>query len=216
MNDAHPAGENSDRGLLDLMRRRGPLTVPEMASAFGVTATAIRNRLTRLVASGLVETQSARHGRGRPLLRYQASAEAHRKLGQNYADLALALWEELMHTVDDAKLRKKLFQRVTDRLAEHYRAQLSGDRWQGRLVQLGSLLHARGIEAEVIFPDDQTPPVLRQYSCPYFDLAEVDESVCALERQMLEKVVGHGLRLSTCRLDGDRACQFEATPGANR
>ncbi len=213
VNQTLELSEGSDRSLLDLIRRRGPLGVPEMSQAFGVTATAIRNRLSRLVASGLVETISESHGRGRPRLQYQASAEAHRKLGQNYADLALALWEEMMHAVEDPKLRRRLFQRVTDRLAEHYRAQLSGDRWQGRLVQLGSLLHQRGIEAEVVYLGDTTEPALRQYSCPYFELAEVDESVCALERKMLEKVLGHSLRLSSCRLDGDRACQFEAKAG---
>lgn len=202
--------DGSDRPLLDMIRRKGPLSVPEMAESFGVTATAIRNRLARLVASGLVEAHSEPHGRGRPKHVYQASAEAHRRLGQNYADLAFALWEEMIHTIDDPKLRRRLFQRVTDRLAEHYRTQLSSDRWQGRLVQLGPLLHERGIEAEVLYPTDGASPVLRQYSCPYFDLAEIDESVCAMERKMLEKVLGQGLKLSTCRLDGDRACQFEA------
>ena len=29
---------------------------------------------------------------------------------------------------------------------------------------------------------------------------------------MFEKVVGRGLRLSHCRLDGDRSCEFEAKP----
>ena len=201
-----------DRPLLDVIRRRGPLTVPEMAQSLGVTATAVRNRLVRLVSSGLVERKAESVGRGRPRHVYLASAEAHKRLGQNYADLALALWEELMQTVQDRKLRRQLFQRVTDRLAELYRAQLTGEQWEGRMVQLGSLLHERGIEAEVVQREGQTP-VLRQYSCPYFELAEVDDAVCALERKMFEKVLGQAMRLASCRLDGDRACQFEAKTG---
>jgi DNA-binding Lrp family transcriptional regulator len=50
--------ESSDRALLDLIRRGGPLTVADMAANLGVTATAIRNRLTRLLGAGLVERQS--------------------------------------------------------------------------------------------------------------------------------------------------------------
>ena len=46
--------ESSDRALLDLIRRAGPLTVAELATSLGVTATAIRNRLTRLLGAGLV------------------------------------------------------------------------------------------------------------------------------------------------------------------
>jgi predicted ArsR family transcriptional regulator len=204
--------ETSDRPLLDLIRRQGPMTVAEMAAAVKVTPTAIRNRLTRLVGSGLVERRAEPGGRGRPKHTYQASVEAHRRLGQNYADLAVVLWDELMRTVEDRKLRRVLFGRVTERLAELYRAQVTGEGWEGRLVQLGSILHDRGIEAEVTRGDGGTLSVLRQHSCPYFELAETDRSVCAMERKMFEKVLGRGLRLSHCRLDGHRSCDFEAKP----
>ena len=33
------------------------------------------------------------------------------------------------------------------------------------------------------------------------ELAELDPSICALERKMFEKVLGRGLRISQCRLD---------------
>src|SRR3982751_560514 len=126
--------ETSDRRLLDHIRRHGPLTVTEMAGFLGVTQTAVRIRLTRLVESGLVERQAQVGARGRPKHTYQASAEAHKRLGQNYADLALVLWDEMMRSVEDRKLRRVLFGRITDRLAELYRAQVTGDEWEGRLV----------------------------------------------------------------------------------
>jgi predicted ArsR family transcriptional regulator len=53
---------------------------------------------------------------------------------------------------------------------------------------------------------------LKQHSCPYYALAEVDRAVCAMERKMFEKVLGRGLRISQCRLDGHRSCDFEAKP----
>jgi predicted ArsR family transcriptional regulator len=206
--------DSSDRPLLDVIRRKGPLTVAEMAVELGVTATAVRNRLTRLLGSGLIE-RAVVHGaggRGRPKHTYQASAEAHKRLGQNYADLAVVLWDEMMRTVEDRKLRRLLFARITDRLAELYRAQVTGDAWEGRLVQLGTILHDRGIEAEVVRGEGDALPILKQHSCPYFELAEVDHAVCAMERKMFEKVLGRGLRLSQCRLDGHRSCDFEAKP----
>lgn len=204
---------SSDRVLLDLIRRDGPLTVVAMAERLGVTATAVRNRLARLVESGLVERRAESARRGRPRHVYLASDQALRRLGQNYADLAVVLWDELMSTVEDRKLRRFLFGRITERMAEMYRAQLQGDEWEGRLVQLGTILHDRGIEAEVTRgPDGSASPVLKQHSCPYYALAEVDRAVCAMERKMFEKVVGRGLRLSQCRLDGHRSCDFEAKP----
>jgi predicted ArsR family transcriptional regulator len=203
--------ELSDQPLLDLIRRQGPLSIAEMAAAFKVTPTAVRNRLGRLVESGLVERRAESGGRGRPRHLYQASAEAHKRLGQNYADLAVVLWDEMMRSVEDRKLRRLLFGRITDRLADLYRAQLTGEEWEGRMVELGTLLHERGIEVEVV-TGGNTLPILKQHSCPYFELAEVDHAICALERKMFEKVLGRGLRLSQCRLDGDRSCDFEAKP----
>jgi len=194
-----------------VIRRHGPLTVTEMATHLGVTATAVRNRLTRLLESGLVERKTQGGTGGRPRHSYQASDEAHKRLGQNYADLALVLWDEMMRSVEDRKLRRFLFGRITDRMAELYRAQITGDAWEGRLVQLGTILHGHGIEAEVTSQAD-SPPILKQHSCPYFALAETDRAVCAMERKMFEKVLGRGLRLSQCRLDGHRSCDFEAKP----
>jgi predicted ArsR family transcriptional regulator len=204
--------ESSDRALLDVIRRGGPLSVVEMAATLGVTDTAIRNRLARLVGARLVERHAEHRGRGRPRDVYQVSVEAQKQLGQNYADLALVLWEELMSTVEDRRLRRLLFARVTDRLAAIYRRQVSGPEWEGRLVQLTNVLHDRGVEAEVARDAGGLIPVLRQHSCPYYELAEADRAICALERKMFEKVLGRSLRLSQCRLDGDRVCDFQAKP----
>lgn len=202
--------ETSDRNLLDVIRRHGPLTIAEMTSHLKVTPTAIRIRLSRLVESGLIERKTESTGRGRPRHLYQASVEAHKRLGQNYADLALALWVEMMGSVEDRKLRRTLFSRITNRLAEMYRTQITGDAWEGRLVQLGTLLHDRGIETEIGHKAESNQPYLKQHSCPYFELAETDRAVCSMERKMFEKVLGQGLRLSQCRLDGHRSCDFEA------
>ena len=204
--------ETSDRTLLDLIRRHGPLTIAELQDRLKVTPTAVRNRLNRLVAAGLVEREAESGGRGRPKHRYRASVETHKRLGQNYADLALVLWDEMMRSVEDRKLRRLLFGRITERLAGLYKAQVTGDAWEGRLVQLGSILHDQGVETEVAWGDGSPAPVLKQHSCPYYELAEVDRAVCAMERKMFEKVLGRGLRLSQCRLDGHRSCDFEAKP----
>lgn len=213
MGGVESMSESSDRALLDLIRRGGPLTISEMVRDLGVTSTAVRNRLSRLIETGLVERETKPGRRGRPRHAYQASDLARRRLGQNYAELAVVLWDEMMTTVEDRRLRRLLFARITDRLADLYRREVSGSEWEGRLVQLSNLLHDRGVEAEVAHDGLQALPILRQHSCPYYQLAEVDRAICALERKMFEKILGRGLRISQCRLDGDRSCDFQAKPG---
>ena len=128
--------ESSDRALLDLIRRRGPLTVAEMAAQPGRDGHGDPQPADAAAGVGAGRAPGRAKGRGRPRHAYQASVEAQKRLGQNYADLAVVLWEEMMSTVEDRKLRRLLFTRITDRLAEMYRGQVSGQEWEGRLVQL--------------------------------------------------------------------------------
>src|SRR5438552_10571058 len=98
--------ETSDQALLELLRRRGPMTIAELTSAIGVTANAVRQRLARLTGQGLVSRTVARIGnpsdqegakpqRGRPNHRYGLTEKARRQVGDNFADLAVILWRAL-------------------------------------------------------------------------------------------------------------------------
>ena len=66
----------------------------------GVTATAVRQRLQRLMAEGLIERHTERKGRGRPNHRYSLTEKGERSAGTNFSDLAVVLWEEIK-AVDD-------------------------------------------------------------------------------------------------------------------
>ena len=63
----------SDRFILDYLRREGNCTIQDLVDHAGVTATAIRQRLTRLMEQGLIERVSEAAGRGRPTHRYSLS-----------------------------------------------------------------------------------------------------------------------------------------------
>jgi len=203
--------DSSDRTILDLLRRRGSLTIEELIRELGITATAVRHRLNKLMGEGLIEKTIERGGRGRPRHVYQASAEAQRTLGQNYGDLAKVLWEVVRADVADPKLRGLLFRAIIERLADHYRAFVPdrGD-LDRRMSDLRSLLAVQGVEVEVIAEavGGSDLPVLRQHSCPYHDLAEADPVICALERKIFEKVLGHGLTLRQSRQGAHRVCEF--------
>jgi predicted ArsR family transcriptional regulator len=158
------------------------------------------------MAQGLVARVAQHEGRGRPSYSYVLTDHAHVEMGQNYADLAKTLWSELK-TFEDRALGMKVLRRVADRLAEHYRRQMPGRDVKERLASLKRLLADRGVDAEVDTAGGL--PVLRQHSCPYHELAESDRTVCGIEMRMFEKALDVDLKLSQCRLDGHRCCEFE-------
>jgi DeoR family suf operon transcriptional repressor len=199
----------SDGVIIDLLRKRDALTVLELAESLGVTATAVRQRLTRLLAHGLIERRASREGRGRPSHYYSLTAKGRRQTGANFADLAIALWQEV-RAVEDPEVRRGLLQRISKRLGSAYAHQLEGKGREQRMEAMVELFRDRQVPFEV---DRSNPllPVLTALACPYPDLAEQDRSVCSMERMMFSEILGENVRLRSCRLDGDRHCVFEPT-----
>lgn len=200
--------ESSDIGLLDLLRKHGPMRVAQLTEAMQVTATAVRQRLVRLLARGEIERTTERANRGRPIHRYSLTEKGRRRAGANFADLAIALWEEIRQ-IKDPEVRRGLLNRISRRLAATYASQVKGSTLDERMESLAELFRERRIPFEV----DRTSelPLLHATACPYPELAERDRSVCSMEKNLFSELLGENVRLSNCRLDGHNCCTFEPT-----
>ncbi|MFM2094842.1 MAG: hypothetical protein RIS70_1966 [Planctomycetota bacterium] len=195
----------SDSGLIDLLRKHQQMSVSEMAGAMQVTATAVRQRLNRLMGQGLVQRSVVREGRGRPSHRYELTQAGQRQGGSNFVDLAMALWQEI-RAISDPQVRRGLLERISRRLAESYASQVHGGTVEERMQSLAQLLTDRRMPFEVQHRGEL--PVLQAHACPYPGLAEQDRGICAVERILFAELVGENLRLEQCRLDGASCCTF--------
>ena len=200
--------ENSDALLLEMLRRRGAMSIAAVAAATEVTATAVRQRLTRLMAQGLVRRDVARAGRGRPGHKYSATDKARRQAGNNFADLAIVLWNEI-RAVKDPEIRRGLIERLAQSLAKLYAGRVQGASAAERLASLQQLFADRNVPLEVDAAGEA--PGLTVLDCPYPELAERDRGVCAMERMLFAELLQQPVKLSQCRLDGHACCQFETS-----
>jgi predicted ArsR family transcriptional regulator len=203
--------ETSDDGLLDLLRKHGALSVADMARETHVTATAVRQRLTRLLAHGEIQRKAEKVGRGRPVHRYELTDKGRRKSGNNFGDLAIALWEEVKQ-IKDPEVRRGLLSRISSRLAGSYAAEVRGANLTEKMESLAKAFSDRKMPFEV--DRSKELPVLAATACPYPDLAEQDRSICSMERMMFSELLGENVHLSNCRLDGGGCCTFEPKPTA--
>jgi DeoR family transcriptional regulator, suf operon transcriptional repressor len=202
--------ESADRQMLDFIRSQGAATISALVAEMGVTATAIRQRLQRLTDDGLVERQAARIGRGRPNHRYSLTEKGEQSAGNNFADMASVLWDELK-SVEDPTIRRGLLKRIADRFVERYRDDVSGNTLSERMTALAGIMGERQIPFTV--DASHALPVLSALACPYPELAKADRGVCTMEKLMLSEILGENMRLSQCRLDGANCCTF--TPSAS-
>lgn len=198
--------ETSDLQFLDLLRKDRALSVSQLIAKTGVTATAVRQRLNRLLRDGLIERQTTSGSRGRPSHKYQLTNKGRRSGGTNFTDLAVALWKEI-RDIKALEIRRGLLQRLSKRMAEAYAEQIHGNSLDERMESLARMFTARQIPFDV--KKAGSLPVLSAHACPYPELAEQDQSICAMERMMFSELLGENVKLSNCRLNGDSCCTFE-------
>ncbi len=200
--------ESSDKAMLDVLRRNGAVTISVLVAEMGVTATAVRQRLQRLMADGLIERHAENKGRGRPNHRYSLTAKGERSAGTNFADMADVLWDEIK-SVENPEIRRGLLKRIAGRLAARYRNEVGGETLGDRMTALAGVMGERDIPFQV--EQKSALPVLSVLACPYPELAMRDRSVCTMEKLMLSEILGESVRLSECRLDGATCCTFTPT-----
>ena len=212
--------------ILDLLLVEDRLGVGALAARLGVTATAVRQRLARLIKEGLVDRAQVaeadaaagppgRRRRGRPSHAYLLTERGRRSAGDNFRDLALVLWREI-RSVREPAIRQGLIARIGAAMAGMYRESVAGQTRPQRLDSVANLLRSRQIACAVERPAaGDGLPVLASYACPYPELAEQDRGICAAERLMLQELVGTAVELSSCRLDGDACCRFTVGTAAD-
>lgn len=234
--DTHPAASaagrpesasatvrESDAALVELLRTEESPGVGDLAEALGVTATAVRQRLDRLMRDGIVARDLVGPGtgggtgnrpRGRPAFGYRLTEKGRRTGGDNFRDLAMVLWREV-RGVGAPEVRRGLVSRIGSAMARLYRDRVTGATVSDRLDEAAQIMQQRQI-ACAIEPADLAsgkPAVLTTHVCPYPELAEGDRGICAAERLMLQELVGAQVTLDSCRLDGAECCRFTVTPG---
>src|SRR5262245_23946872 len=140
--------ENSDKAMLEVLRRNGAVTISTLVAEMGVTATAVRQRLQRLMTEGLIERQAEIRGRGRPNHKYSLTEKGERSAGTNFADMADVLWDEI-RAVEDPEVRRGLLKRIAGRLAARYRNQVGGETLGDRMTELSGVMADRDIPFHV-------------------------------------------------------------------
>ena len=199
--------DTRDREILEHLHQSDGADVQSLCDLLGVTRTAIRQRIARLEACGLVLADLQGQSRGRPRNVYRVTAEGLHALGENYRQLAVVLWEAITG-FEDVCVRERLLNRVRDMLAERFRRQLgSCESLDDRLDLLASEMKSSGFNVESAHEGGLR--ILRETSCPFPMLAEVDDAICQVERQVLEQVLGAPVQVrSRCR-DGHGCCEFQ-------
>ena len=181
----------------------------ELCDVLHVTRTAVRSRLDRLQSASVIRSETRKASRGRPKQIYRITAVGLHALGEDYRELAVVFWDVIVGTKDEVA-RADLLARVRVRLAERFRKSLPDfETVEDRVDHLAEEMKSSGFNIESDHSLDL--PILRETNCPFPMLADVDESICQIEREVLEDVLGANVAFRHRCRDGHHCCEFEVT-----
>lgn len=191
--------------IIEYLQRRGSGTIKELEEILGITTTAVRQHLGSLQSDGYVERRRVSGGVGRPHYAYFVTARVQELFACHCDDLALTLLQEVFALEGIAKTQL-LLNRVSERLASNYNEEVRSVVLQERVQELAGALNHRGVLTDV---DSSTNEILlKTYNCPFHDLAQEHNEICAMDKAMVEKVLGSDVELNSSIMNGDRCCSF--------
>ena len=178
----------------------------DLSERLGVTDTAVRQRLTRLMDRGFVQRAAVREGRGRPKHVYQLTEAGLRESGANLEDLAVAMWQELI-SLEDVSLRERLIVRVVDRLTKRYAMEVVGETPKQRMKSVVDLFNRRGIPFS-LEENSEGETRLKILGCPYPGLAGNDRYVCLMEQLLFQRLIGVSVESISCATSESGCCEY--------
>ncbi|MEM9412997.1 MAG: hypothetical protein AAGA30_17945, partial [Planctomycetota bacterium] len=137
-----------DSDVIQSLLEHGDSTISEMESFLRVSATAVRQRLSRLMATGMVDRVTEGEGRGRPLHRYRVTEEGRKSLGNNLSDFAEALWQEIQ-AIPDESTRSQIIRGVVQRMIRTLSQQIEGKTAEQRIESIVTVFRDREIPIAV-------------------------------------------------------------------
>ncbi len=204
---------SAKRRIVDALKRQ-PLTGPELAARFELTAEAIRQHLNDLASHGLVRSAPRARsgaGAGRPPVEWSLTELAIDLFPDRHADLTVSLIESIRSTVGEAGLEAIVEQRTADQLGI-YRQQLRGV--DDKVAALADLRSGEGYMAEVADADDGDGRLLVEHHCPICDAAKTCQGLCRGELELFQGALGSSVTVSREQhlLAGDERCVYRITP----
>jgi predicted ArsR family transcriptional regulator len=196
--------------ILVELKRRGPLSVAELAAALDLTTVTLRYHLDALVGQGLVAepVRRPRAGPGRPEMAYSLTIRADERLPRNYRELCGFLFDALADRVSRPQLDHAL--RDAGRRLALQLVLSPTPHFEARLRRALAVLEARGYlpALDPGAPDDR---VIFAH-CPYLEVSLETESICRFDEALLETLLE--ARVEACARIAERqpACVFAVRP----
>ena len=195
------------RRILEHLKREENATSDAIATALGITASAIRQHLSALAADGLIQFQFRRTGPGRPTHLYSLTPAGDALFPRNYVDVA----NELLSYIEDEDA--EMLTRIFDKrgLARLQRAQVrvAGLSFPEKVAMVARILDEDGYLADFTeLPDGAFR--ITEHNCAVLAIAQRYQHACRTELEFLQALLPEAeVTRVAHRLKSGHICSYE-------
>jgi predicted ArsR family transcriptional regulator len=201
-----PGLGESQKRLLDAIKRRGTATIPDLAVDVELNVETVRDHLRRLTEEALVDRRGRRRsGPGRPEILYALTDLGNALFPTRDAELLQALARYLVET-GNHDLLEAFYAKHLERRRESALRRVSGLEGRARLEEAARVLTEEGFMARI--EEDGAQPVLRLCHCPVRALVDVTRMPCRAEVAFVHELLGERLARVSYIPSGDAACRY--------
>jgi predicted ArsR family transcriptional regulator len=195
-------------GRIVELLRRGAMTIDELASAVGLTRTAVRAQLGTLQQDGTVEQRGVRQGTSKPARTYGVTAEAELLLSRAYVPILT----QLLHVLAE-RMQGREFDAI---MREVGRGLMSGRAMphgtlRERVLAASGLLNDLGGITEAY--EEGSHFVIRGHGCPLAAATAEYPEACNTLESLLSEFVGQPVTKCCDQYHRQRCC-FEVPHGS--
>ncbi len=182
--------ESTRQIILNILRRRQHATIDELTRLLTLAPATVRRHLDILMRDGLVQANQVRRETGRPHYLFYLTEAGEDAFPKNYVRLTNRLIEEIvaLEPAETAgrsgvELAELVFERMADRIAEHYAGRITGHALGDRVKQVAHILADEGI----IFDWHEIPEgfLLLGRGCPCRRVASSHSQLCSHDQRLL-------------------------------
>jgi predicted ArsR family transcriptional regulator len=205
--------------LLQVLKRRGPLTIRELAGELDITYEAVRQQITELVRTGWVAASGADAGRsggdrsgrkpGPASRQYRLSTAAEPLFPKHYDALSTELVQHVRECFGGAGV-VEILARMTEARVRHWAPLLQGLSLKEKLKALSALYGDK--DAYMRLEWRESAPALIEHNCPFFKVAQKHPAICSVSVNTLERLLGCKVVREERFQTGHGRCVFRVRP----
>lgn len=180
-------------------------TVVDLADVVGIDPISVRHHINSLLAEKLIIKELVRHGVGRPRQVYSLSETGQELFPTRYYQFTVSLLEKLKDKLPQETVGS-LLSEMADDMASHPSRLANAKPMKERLEILKQHLEGEGFQIEI--EDDEEHFLIKELSCPYYQISLNHPEICHLDNTVISKVLQTPIEKISCVLSGDNYCTY--------